>query len=75
MLDFIELGDLVQNCLSRIDLRKTGETPSDELIDDIESELEGLSQYVIPKRILEEIQHILSSEIPEKVEMSTEAGN
>ncbi len=36
----------------------------------IESELEGLSQYVIPKRILEEIQHILSSEIPEKVEIT-----
>lgn len=36
----------------------------------IEGELEGVSQYVIPKRILEEIQHILSSEIPEKVEIT-----
>ena len=45
MLDFIELGDLVQNGLSRIDLRKTGETPSGELIDDIVSELEETSIY------------------------------
>ncbi len=36
----------------------------------IESDMEGLSQYVIPKRILEEVQHILSSEIPEKVEIA-----
>ncbi|MBR1636165.1 MAG: DNA polymerase III subunit beta [Lachnospiraceae bacterium] len=36
----------------------------------IENELEGICQYVIPKRILEEIQHILSSEIPENVEIT-----
>ena len=36
----------------------------------IENELEGLFQYVIPKRILEEVQHILASEIPEDVEIT-----
>ena len=36
----------------------------------IEEEISDLCQYVIPKRILEEIQHILSSEIPEKVEIT-----
>ena len=36
----------------------------------IEDEMPELKQYVIPKRILEEIQHILSSEIPEKVEIT-----
>ena len=36
----------------------------------IEDEMPELKQYVIPKRILEEIQHILSSEIPEKVEVT-----
>ncbi len=36
----------------------------------IEDEMTELKQYVIPKRILEEIQHILSSEIPEKVEIT-----
>ena len=36
----------------------------------IESEMAELRQYVIPKRILEEVQHILSSEIPEKVEVT-----
>lgn len=36
----------------------------------IENDLEGLFQYVVPKRILEEIQHILSSEIPENVEIT-----
>ena len=36
----------------------------------IENENSELCQYVIPKRILEEIQHILSSDIPEKVEIT-----
>ena len=36
----------------------------------IEGEVEDLCQYVIPKRVLEEIQHILSSEIPENVEIT-----
>ena len=36
----------------------------------MEDEVEGLHQYVVPKRILEEIQHILSSEIPENVEIT-----
>ena len=35
----------------------------------IEDEIPKLSQYVIPKRILEEIQHILSGDVPEKVEV------
>lgn len=36
---------------------------------EIEDEISKMCQYVIPKRILEEIQHILSSDVPEKVKV------